>query len=69
MWKGEVLEKVEHRGWHRISQSHHMLFQNSQTIKKRAHERSSEKHSEGDRRGNKEVVMGHNLIKTHHMFA
>lgn len=43
MWKGEVLEKVEHRGWHRISQTHHMLFQNSQTIKKRAHEGSSEK--------------------------
>lgn len=34
MWKGEVLEKVEHRGWYRISQTHHMLFQNSQTIKK-----------------------------------
>lgn len=34
MWRGEVLEKAEHRGWHRIRQKHHMLFQNSQTKKK-----------------------------------
>lgn len=43
MWRVEVLEKVEHRRWHRISQTHHMLFQNPQTIKKRAREGSSEK--------------------------
>lgn len=34
MWRGEAVEKEDQWRWHGISQTHHMLFQNSQTIKK-----------------------------------
>lgn len=63
MWRGEVLEKVEHRGRHGISQTHHVLFQNSQTIKIRACEGSSEKNVVVDRRGNERMVMGHEFVQ------